>query len=344
VKYQKHPNDSFRKKGKKPKISGDVDKVFFARFLKLFRIICPPGSKEFFLLYNLQFNVSGIFSAFLLGRTALSLFVADLDGRITSALVRGKGMLFIRNIALWMLIAIPATYTNSMLSYLQGKLSIGFRTRLTDHLHDLYLKDMTFYKVANLDDRIKNADQLITQDVANFCAKVAELYSNLTKPVLDTLLFNWQLVYNVGGEGVVALNIIVHVTGMVLRMVTPPFGRYVAEEAKLEGEFRFIHSRLIENAEEIALFEGSQVELGTLDSAYHALSSHVSRINIMRIGHAMLEDFIVKYLWSACGYLLCSVPVFFEVAQVAAIAKSGGSDDEIGKRTQSFVTNRRYFF
>lgn len=144
-----------------------------------------------------------------------------------------------------MLIALPATYTNSMLGYLQGKLTIAFRTRLTTHLHNQYLTNMTFYKAANLDDRVKNADQLITNDVAKFCEKLANLYSNLTKPILDTLLFNYQLMYNVGGEGVFALNFIVNISGMVLRALTPPFGRYIAEEAKLEGEFRFIHSRYV---------------------------------------------------------------------------------------------------
>ena len=230
-------NEPVRKRSKNKKsVAGDVDAVFLAKFKRLFAIIVPGiRSKEFGLLV--------LFSGFLLGRTALSLYVAELDGRITSALVRGQGRQFLTNIVVWMAVALPATYTNSMLAYLQGKLSIGFRTRLTDHLHEKYLSNLTFYKVANLDDRIKNADQLITQDVSKFCEKVADLYANLTKPILDTLLFNWQLIQNVGGEGVFSLNVIVHVSALILRALTPPFGRFVAEEARLEGEFRFLHSR-----------------------------------------------------------------------------------------------------
>ena len=38
-----------------------------------------------------------------------------------------------------------------------------------------------------------------------------------------------------------------------------------AEEQKLEGEFRYTHSRLIENAEEVALFGGEKVEKGHLE-------------------------------------------------------------------------------
>lgn len=44
---------------------------------------------------------------------------------------------------------------------------------------------MTFYGISALDDRIKNADQLITVDVSKFSNSLAELYSNLAKPILD---------------------------------------------------------------------------------------------------------------------------------------------------------------
>jgi ATP-binding cassette subfamily D (ALD) long-chain fatty acid import protein len=109
------------------------------------------------------------------------------------------------NIAKWMGIAIPATYTNSMLTYLQNKLAIAFRTRLTEKLHADYLKGMTFYKVGNLDDRIRNADQCISRDVDRFCHATAELYSNLTKPVLDMILYNLRLARNLGANGVFSL-------------------------------------------------------------------------------------------------------------------------------------------
>lgn len=39
----------------------------------------------------------------------------------------------------------------------------------------------TYYKMGNLDNRIANADQLLTQDVEKFCNSVVDLYSNLSK-------------------------------------------------------------------------------------------------------------------------------------------------------------------
>ncbi|KAJ3037863.1 hypothetical protein HDV00_001278 [Rhizophlyctis rosea] len=315
------------KRGKAGGPRGDVDALFFQRFARLLKVIIPGvSSKEFWLL--------NLFSGFLLGRTVLSLYVAELDGRIVSSLVRGQGKQFLLHIVYWMAVAVPATYTNTMLTFLQNKLAIAFRTRLTNYLHDRYLADMTFYKVGNLDDRIKNADQLITQDVSKFCHACAELYSNLSKPVLDTIIYNVQLARNVGGEGIFGLNVIVHASAWVLRVLTPAFGKMAAEEQRLEGEFRFTHSRLIENAEEVALFSGQNVEKANLDRSYLSLIRHVNRIYHARIWHGMLEDFIIKYFWGAMGMVLCGIPAFFE------LPNAKGQTD-IGSRTQGFVTNRR---
>ena len=50
---------------------------------------------------------------------------------------------------------------------------------------------MTYYKMSNLDNRIANADQLLTQDVEKFCNSITELYSNLSKvtEILNQNLF-----------------------------------------------------------------------------------------------------------------------------------------------------------
>lgn len=74
----------------------------------------------------------------------------------------GKG--FLRGLVYWLLLAVPSVYTNAMIRFLQSKLAISFRTRLTRYVHDLYLdKNNTFYKVVNLDARIgaNGADQFV---------------------------------------------------------------------------------------------------------------------------------------------------------------------------------------
>lgn len=56
------------------------------------------------------------------------------------------------------LVAIPASFVNSYLEFLNKRLSIHFRRRLTTYFHDRYLKDMVFYQLSNLDSRVPNPD------------------------------------------------------------------------------------------------------------------------------------------------------------------------------------------
>lgn len=42
-------------------------------------------------------------------------------------------------------------------------------------MHEDYLEGSTFYALGNLDDRIKNADQLIVVDIQKFSNSLAEI-------------------------------------------------------------------------------------------------------------------------------------------------------------------------
>ena len=59
--------------------------------------------------------------------------------RIVASLVRAQPLQFFFNIIRWLLVAIPATWTNSWLSYVQNKLAIAYRTRLTQEAMKQYL-------------------------------------------------------------------------------------------------------------------------------------------------------------------------------------------------------------
>ncbi|KAI0428736.1 ABC transporter transmembrane region 2-domain-containing protein [Xylaria sp. FL1042] len=306
----------------------ELNREFFHSLLKLLKIVVPGvTSKEARLLLSHSF--------FLVVRTLISLKVAEMDGAIVKALVKGNGKEFLTRIVWWMLIAMPATFTNSMLSYHQAELSLKYRTRLTQHIHDKYLSKLTFYGISALDDRIKNPDQVISVDVAKFSNSLAELYSNLAKPLLDMTIYTWSLSKSVGGEGVVFMSLLVQLSANVMRALTPPFGKYVADEARLEGEFRFQHSRLIDHSEEVALYHGHEVEKDTLDKGYFTLIKHVNYILRRRFYHGIMEDFVIKYFWGALGLLLCSVPVFFKLPGQL------GDSISMGDRTETFVTNRR---
>lgn len=323
-----------------------INKEFFRQLRAILMIIIPrKGSKEVALVIA--------HTSFLLLRTYLSLLVAQLDGKLVGDLVSANGKGFAQGLMYWFALAIPSVYTNSMIRYLQQKLSISFRTRLTRYVHDLYLSpENNFYKVVTLDGRIDGADQFITTDIARFCDTLAALYSNISKPTLDLILFNIQLGRSIGGYGSLGLAVSYVATAWVLRKVTPAFGKLAAIEAKLEGDFRAAHSRLIINSEEIAFYNGAHMEKDILNRAYLRLIKHVNSIFKIRIVYGMIEDMIVKYFWSASGYCLISIPVFFgpkaaaraagAIEPVLSAAEAHAADGKsVAARTESYISNRR---
>lgn len=88
----------------------ELDREFLMNLTRLLRIVIPGWrSKELRLVIS--------HSIFLLVRTLISLYVAELDGKLVSSLVRGKGKEFLKGVVWWMIVAIPATFTNSMVAY-----------------------------------------------------------------------------------------------------------------------------------------------------------------------------------------------------------------------------------
>ncbi|KAI0244035.1 ATP-binding cassette long-chain fatty acid transporter pxa1 [Massospora cicadina] len=317
-----------------------VNRQFFAQLSAIAKILFPSGGcRADSLALTLMLH-----TLFLVLRTYISLVVARVDGRLVRDLVNRDAMRFLRSMGYWFAVAIPATYTNSMIRYLQSKLSIGFRTRLTAHCHALYLSHNTYYKLLNLDRRIEGPDQYFSSDIARFCESLAGLYSNLGKPLLDLVIFNYQLSQSIGVKGSAGLMGVYVITVSLLRRISPAFGRLAATRTQLEGEFRGAHSRLITNAEEVAFYNGGALEKTILERAYANLITHVNRIYKARISYNLIEDFVIKYCWSAFGLVACAVPVFKPHWLGAKSYPPDGAGAEGGRpasRTQEFITNKR---
>lgn len=54
--------------------------------------------------------------------------------------------------------------------------------------------------MSNLDNRISNADQLLTNDIDKFCESVTDFYSNASKPVLDIIIYMYRLTTKIGAK------------------------------------------------------------------------------------------------------------------------------------------------
>ena len=140
------------------------------------------ASKEFALLVGL--------AMILIVRTGLDIWFTAFNGTVVKSIVTRDWKMFTKNaIYLFGFMMWPMSIVNNSIKLLINTLALSFRSRLTAYAHDQYMKDITFYKVSNLDNRIRNVDQLITQDSVKFSESLSHLYSDIAKPLVDSGLF-----------------------------------------------------------------------------------------------------------------------------------------------------------
>lgn len=310
------------------------NKVFLQQLAKLIKVMIPG-------VWNVEIGLLVLHTFSLIMRTFLSLYVAKLEGTIVKFIVRKDISMFTVQLTKWLLIALPATFLNSLIRFLESQLALAFRTRLVCYAYSLYFKNQTYYRVSNLDGRLENADHCLTEDITSFTQSIAHLYSHVTKPLLDLIIINFTLfkmassMGSYGMSGQLFAAAVVSVTAHILRKVTPKFGKLVSEEATRKGYLRFVHSRLVANAEEIAFFGGHKVELSLLQRSYKALAWQMNQIQNRKLWFIMLEQFLMKYCWSAAGMIIISLPI---MTGYTTDANDCYSDDGVSTRTQYMTT------
>ncbi|KAK0477234.1 hypothetical protein EDD18DRAFT_1312780 [Armillaria luteobubalina] len=181
-------------------------------------------------------------------------------------------------------------------------------------------------------------DQYITADVESWAESLSVLYGNVLKPSLDLVLFTMLLFCNY------------YATVAILRAVTPAFGKLAAVEARLEGEYRAGMGRVGRGERRsrvslsVGFYDGGARERSILTAAYMRLIKHVNSIYKIRIAYEWTEDFVIKYLWSAAGYVLIAVPLLYTRRRRRAQHEKPDSVEEgnaVANRTESYISNRR---
>ncbi|CAF3025200.1 unnamed protein product [Rotaria sp. Silwood2] len=286
-----------------------INKRFFNQLLVIIRILIPRLRSDTFILLITHLTT-------LITRTFLSIYIARLDGTIVKSLVQRSSRKLIRTITIFLIVAIPASFINSLIKYAESKLALAFRSKLTSYAYESYFRNQTYFRVSNLDSRLLTLDQNLTDDIEIFTSMLTHLLSQLTKPFFDITVISWTFATMIQQkkrarglkEVPILTSIVVFMTFWALRQLSPQFGKLVSEEARRRGLLRFAHTRIIANAEEIAFFDGHEVEKKWILKLYNQLQAQTNLIIKKRLWFIMLEQFLMKYFWHSCGMIFIAIP------------------------------------
>ena len=111
-------DESGEKDGRKPAVG--LDRRFIKQLIALLRIMIPGWRTR-------EAGLLTCATLALLTRTFLSVYVATLEGQIVKRIVLKDVRGFFLMLARWFAIAFPATFVNSAIRYLEGRLALSFR-------------------------------------------------------------------------------------------------------------------------------------------------------------------------------------------------------------------------
>lgn len=148
-------------------------------------------------------------------------------------------------------------------------------------------------------------------------------------------MFSRKLAELVGWLGPAVVVVWYFVSGVLIRLISPAFGRLTALEQKIEGEYRAKHSDLLNHSEEVAFYNGSEWEKARINDKFTELINHVKYVLHKRFLMGIFDSMLVKYGAVMVGYTVVGLPVFGPGRE--AYLKSVGNDPT--KITKDYVRN-----
>ena len=290
-----------KSKQENQRASPKVDLHFWKRFWNLLKIMIPG-------ILTPEFGYVILAGSVMIARTLCDIWMIKNGTDIESAIIGRDIKLFRMYLLRFFSMMLPISIVNALLRYSLSELHLRFRERLSKFLYTQYMTGFTYYKISNLDTRIQNCDQILTQDLDKFCGSVSELYSNVSKPILDIAIYATRLSGSIGAQGPSLMLGYLAISGIALTTLRRPLSRYTVTEQQLEGDYRYVNSRLLTNSEEVAFYVGNKKESRVIKGSFDTLVDHLRKAMQFRFGMGIIDNMIAKYIATVVGYTAVSTP------------------------------------
>jgi len=288
----------------KSKQRSKIDGSFMSRLWYLLRIAVPGiATKEFMSICGLTVLV--------VCQSLVTNLSNSISGDLMGHLVARGVSKYAGSIVYLTLVLSVNSFVTPCINYLMGMLSTSMRKNVTLAIHKQYYKNMIYYKAQNLDKRIGNPDQRITQDVEIWSKQVANLFVDFLAPFTDVIVYSIEMSKLIGAGGPVSLFAYILIAFGVLSFVTPNFTRMSAEAQNREGQFRHIHARTRINAESIAFYGGDEKERNIIEKYFKDLTDYSAVVIKKNFVFGIVNDYFTKYAPHTVTSIVAGMPVFF---------------------------------
>ncbi|EDQ89564.1 uncharacterized protein MONBRDRAFT_8117 [Monosiga brevicollis MX1] len=227
-------------------------------------------------------------AGFCLANTLLSDRIARLQGAIFKSIFTQNIPVFGRHIVATIAQQLAMASLTSGIDYLVKMIANRWRVKLYRHVHALYFKGLTYYKLSFVDKRITSPEEAVL-DGSFFTMRLAQETS------MGWSMVTWAYVVS---------------AVMIVRSISPPFGKLHAKRGELSAIFKQATSRLITHSEAIAALAGEYRETKIISDAFRALNKHIEHLIKTQWTFGMVEDFITKYCASTVAMIVILGPFF----------------------------------
>ncbi|KAF7492368.1 ATP-binding cassette sub-family D member 4 [Sarcoptes scabiei] len=200
---------------------------------------------------------------------------------------------------------IAISLVKNLKDYIANYLYVSWRKCLTENLHDNYFRNQSFYRLNVLNSIYQyeiqspnksndNVDQRITQDVDKMFQSLSVLVPEiLIAPFL--IIFYWIRCQSATGPVGPISCLVLFVIGTSMNyFVIKQISLLVYQQERYEGDFRFQHLRIRNNAEAIVFMSGESSE-------HHNCQKFLSNL-ISTQKRLIFRQFFLKFLTSLCDY------------------------------------------
>lgn len=193
--------------------------------------------------------------------------------------------------------------------YVTSVLQVEWRQLLTTCIHERYFSNLNYYKLNVVSRQNDNLDQRITQDVQELCEHLAKVFPDLLLAPIIIAFYTyktWLVVGYVGPLG--CLIFFLFSTGINKSLISLVL-KWIYQQQRSEGDFRYEHLHVRDNAESIAFLSGHTFEKNKSNRLLNKLIS-VQESLILRQFYLKTSVYLFDYLGSIVAFLILSVPLF----------------------------------